>query len=163
MGVEMFHIDAGWFRGVGDWYPNPKKFPHGLAFIADEAHKSGLRFGIWVDWTQAALDTEPGALNVHDPKVREPAWWPMWGRTGNLRSSRVRRWTWVFPPRMIIFAAAVHGEHVGPADDPGQVAVRRPPPAGASTLRRYMILAAMLDRVLGQQGVRRETSSVPPP
>jgi alpha-galactosidase len=67
--VEMFHIDAGWFRGVGDWYPDPKKFPHGLAYIADEAHKQGLRFGIWVDWTQAALDTEPGALNIRDPKV----------------------------------------------------------------------------------------------
>ena len=83
LGVEMFHIDAGWFRGVGDWYPNPKKFPHGMAIIADEAHKNGLRFGIWVDWTQAALDTEPGALNVHDPKVRDwlvadvpPSWKP---------------------------------------------------------------------------------------
>jgi alpha-galactosidase len=71
LGLEMFHIDAGWFRGVGDWYPNPKKFPHGLAPIADEAHKQGLRFGIWVDWTQAALDTEPGALNVNDPKVHD--------------------------------------------------------------------------------------------
>lgn len=71
LGLEMFHLDAGWFRGVGDWYPDPKKFPHGLAFVADQAHKQGLRFGIWVDWTQAALDTEPGALNVHDPKVRD--------------------------------------------------------------------------------------------
>lgn len=71
LGLEMFHIDAGWFRGVGDWYPDPKKFPHGLGAIADAAHKQGLRFGIWVDWTQAALDTEPGALNVHDPKVKD--------------------------------------------------------------------------------------------
>jgi hypothetical protein len=71
LGLEMFHIDAGWFRGVGDWYPDPKKFPHGLAAIADEAHRQGLRFGIWVDWTQAALDTNPGALNVRDPKVRD--------------------------------------------------------------------------------------------
>jgi hypothetical protein len=83
LGLEMFHIDAGWFRGVGDWYPDPKKFPHGLGSIADEAHKQGLRFGIWVDWTQAALDTEPGALNVRDPKVRDwmvtdlpPTWKP---------------------------------------------------------------------------------------
>ena len=59
LGLEMFHLDAGWFRGVGDWYPDAKKFPHGLAFIADEAHRQGLRFGIWVDWTQAGLDTEP--------------------------------------------------------------------------------------------------------
>jgi alpha-galactosidase len=71
LGLEMFHIDAGWFRGVGDWYPNQQKFPHGLAPIADEAHKQGLRFGIWVDWTQAGLDTEPGALNVNDPKVHD--------------------------------------------------------------------------------------------
>ena len=42
LGLEMFHVDAGWFRGVGDWYPNPEKFPHGLAFIADAAHKQGL-------------------------------------------------------------------------------------------------------------------------
>jgi hypothetical protein len=83
LGVEMFHVDAGWFRGVGDWYPDPKKFPHGLAYIADEVHKQGLRFGIWVDWTQAALSTEPGALNVRDPKVRDwlvadvpPEWKP---------------------------------------------------------------------------------------
>ncbi len=83
LGMEMFHLDAGWFRGVGDWYPDPKKFPHGLAAIADEAHRKGLRFGIWVDWTQAGLDTEPGALNARDPKVRDwlvadvgPAWKP---------------------------------------------------------------------------------------
>ena len=71
LGLEMFHIDAGWFRGVGDWYPDPKKFPHGLALIADQAHQSGLRFGIWTDWSQAALDTAPGALNVRDPKVAD--------------------------------------------------------------------------------------------
>ncbi len=83
LGLEMFHVDAGWFRGVGDWYPNPQKFPHGLAFIADAAHKQGLRFGLWVDWTQAALDTEAGALNARDPRVRDwlvtdlpPEWKP---------------------------------------------------------------------------------------
>jgi hypothetical protein len=83
LGVEMFHLDAGWFRGVGDWYPDPKKFPHGLAYVADKAHEAGLRFGIWVDWTQAGTSTEAGALNVRDPRVRDwlaadvgPAWKP---------------------------------------------------------------------------------------
>lgn len=70
LGLEMFHIDAGWFRGVGDWHPDEKKFPHGLASIANAAHQQGLRFGIWVDWTQAGISKEPGALNVHDPNVR---------------------------------------------------------------------------------------------
>jgi len=71
LGLEMFHLDAGWFRGVGDWYPDSAKFPHGLASVADDAHRHGLRFGLWVDWTQAGLDTEPGSLNVHDPKVQD--------------------------------------------------------------------------------------------
>jgi disulfide oxidoreductase YuzD len=71
LGLEMFHLDAGWFRGPGDWYPNPLKFPHGVGRIADEAHRLGLKFGLWVDWTQAGLDTEPGALNARDPKIRD--------------------------------------------------------------------------------------------
>jgi hypothetical protein len=71
LGLEMFHLDAGWFRGVGDWYPDAKKFPHGLGFIADAAHREGLRFGVWVDWSQAGLDTAAGALNVRDERVRD--------------------------------------------------------------------------------------------
>ena len=71
LGLEMFQLDAGWFRGVGDWYPDPHKFPHGLAFIGDAAHRSGLRFGLWVDWAQAGLDTFPGALNARNPQVKD--------------------------------------------------------------------------------------------
>jgi alpha-galactosidase len=71
LGLEMFHLDAGWFRGVGDWYPDAAKFPHGLAPIAEEAHRHGLRFGLWVDWAQAGVDTASGSLNVHDAKVRD--------------------------------------------------------------------------------------------
>jgi hypothetical protein len=101
LGVEMFHIDAGWFRDVGDWYPNPRKFPHGLAVIADDAHKHGLKFGLWVDWSQAGLSTEPGALNVHDPKVHDwmvtdlpPDWKPepFKGQTIDLGVPEARQW-----------------------------------------------------------------------
>jgi alpha-galactosidase len=71
LGFEMFHMDAGWFRGVGDWYPNPAKFPRGLAPVADDAHRHGMRFGLWVDWSQAGVDTEPEALNIRDPQTRD--------------------------------------------------------------------------------------------
>jgi hypothetical protein len=71
LGLDMFHLDAGWFRGVGDWYPDSKKFPDGLASLADDAHQQGLKFGLWVDWTQAALGAQRGALNLKDPKVRD--------------------------------------------------------------------------------------------
>ena len=71
LGLEMFHLDAGWFRGVGDWYPDQKKFPEGLAAVSAEAHRHGMRFGLWVDWTQAGLSTSAGALNARDPRVRD--------------------------------------------------------------------------------------------
>jgi hypothetical protein len=81
LGFEMFHLDAGWFRAVGDWHPDRAKFPHGLATIADHAHQLGLKFGLWVDWAQAGTSKEQGALNVDDPRVRDwlitdpPAGW----------------------------------------------------------------------------------------
>jgi alpha-galactosidase len=71
LGFEMFHLDAGWFRGVGDWQPDPAKFPQGLAPIADYAHAHGLRFGLWMDWAQAGFDDRPGAVNIRDPHFHD--------------------------------------------------------------------------------------------
>lgn len=83
LGFEMFHMDAGWFRAVGDWHPDPKKFPHGLAALADHAHQLGLKFGLWADWAQAGTSTAKGALTIDDPRVRDwlttdppPGWKP---------------------------------------------------------------------------------------
>ena len=101
LGVELFHLDAGWFRDVGDWVADPQKFPHGLGVIASAAHDRGLRFGLWTDWTQAALSPAPGALNVRDPVVRdwlltdiEPGWKPeaFKGRTIDLGLPAARDW-----------------------------------------------------------------------
>ncbi len=63
MGGEMFVLDDGWFGrgkyardenhrdrvGLGDWVVNEEKLPHGLAFLADEAARRGLKFGLWVE------------------------------------------------------------------------------------------------------------------
>jgi hypothetical protein len=101
LGFEMFHVDAGWFRGVGDWNPNPTKFPHGLQPVADEAHAHGLKFGLWVDWTQAALDTAPGSLNIRDPQVKNwlttdlPASWKpdeFKGQTIDIGAPEAKAW-----------------------------------------------------------------------
>src|SRR5207248_697951 len=101
---EMFEspiVLFGGFRDVGDWYPNPQKFPRGLAVIADDAHKHGLKFGIWVDWTQAGLSTQPGALNARDPKVRDwmvtdiPTDWkpePFKGQTIDIGVPEAKQW-----------------------------------------------------------------------
>ena len=71
LGFEMLHIDAGWFRGVGDWVPDPTKFPHGLAPLADHAHSLGMKFGLWVDWAQAGTSRAAHALDAHDTRIRD--------------------------------------------------------------------------------------------
>ena len=56
LGVERFVMDDGWFgqrntdmAGLGDWYVNPQKFPHGLKPLIDKVHSLGMDFGLWVE------------------------------------------------------------------------------------------------------------------
>ena len=63
LGIELYHIDAGWYKGVGNWHANPTKFPNGLEKVADYAHSKGLKFGLWVGWTQG------GSSKADDPNV----------------------------------------------------------------------------------------------
>ena len=99
LGFEMFHLDAGWFRGVGDWVPDPKKFPNGLAVISDYAHAHGLKFGLWVNWAEAGADTDPGALNVFNPKPAT-GWLPMYLQNGSPIHSWDARSIWECRPHV---------------------------------------------------------------
>lgn len=63
LGGEMFVLDDGWFgsgqyarddrnrdtAGLGDWTVNLRKIPHGLGWLAEEAGRRGLKFGLWVE------------------------------------------------------------------------------------------------------------------
>ncbi len=56
IGTERFVMDDGWFgqrkddhAGLGDWYVNPVKFPHGLKPLIDKVHSLGMDFGLWVE------------------------------------------------------------------------------------------------------------------
>ncbi len=56
IGVERFVMDDGWFgqrandhAGLGDWYVNKEKFPHGLKPLIDKVHSLGMEFGLWVE------------------------------------------------------------------------------------------------------------------
>lgn len=72
LGMEMFGLDAGWFRGLGDWHPDPAKFPNGLAPIADYAHSKGLLFGLWVAWTQGdRIVRGDETVSFENPRQRE--------------------------------------------------------------------------------------------
>ena len=56
LGVDRFVMDDGWFgqrktdhAGLGDWYVNPDKFPHGLKPLIEKVHSLGMDFGLWVE------------------------------------------------------------------------------------------------------------------
>lgn len=56
LGVELFVMDDGWFgrrntdrAGLGDWTPNPEKFPNGLKALVDYVNHLGMDFGLWVE------------------------------------------------------------------------------------------------------------------
>jgi alpha-galactosidase len=56
IGVEMFVIDDGWFKGrvddhagLGDWTVDKNKFPNGLKPMIERINEMGLDFGIWIE------------------------------------------------------------------------------------------------------------------
>ncbi len=93
-GVGVYWLDAGWYAGNegeswdrsrGNWNPDPKKFPHGMKVLADEAHKNGLKFLLWFDpevaspgsdlatkhpeWLIRRSDKEAGLVNMGNPQA----------------------------------------------------------------------------------------------
>ncbi|EAU32191.1 alpha-galactosidase C precursor [Aspergillus terreus NIH2624] len=83
LGVKLLVMDDGWFgkdyprtsdaAGLGDWVPNPARFPNGLAPMVDQItslkvanSSANLLFGIWV---------EPEMVNPDSALYREhPEW-----------------------------------------------------------------------------------------
>ncbi|HEX2863479.1 MAG TPA: alpha-galactosidase, partial [Deinococcales bacterium] len=56
VGVELFVVDDGWFvgrkddtAGLGDWTPDPAKFPNGLNPLIQHVQGLGMAFGLWVE------------------------------------------------------------------------------------------------------------------
>ncbi len=54
LGVELVVLDLGWARAIGDWRPDPQKFPRGLAPLAERARSYGMRFGVHVALAQCS-------------------------------------------------------------------------------------------------------------
>ena len=73
VGAERFVLDDGWFRGrnddtaaLGDWSPDPVKYPRGLGPLVDHVRELGLEFGLWV---------EPEMANANSDLLRaHPDW-----------------------------------------------------------------------------------------
>jgi len=80
LGVELFVLDAGWYRGtgiadqwdftsgLGSWMVDPEKFPSGLRSMADLAHSHGLKFGLWFEPERVARSL------VGEPDMPQEEW-----------------------------------------------------------------------------------------
>jgi alpha-galactosidase len=101
LGVRYLVIDAGWYMPeapgahwattMGDWEPNPARFPHGLAATAAGIRARGLIPGLWMEPEHVARDSAAfhqidhllkrdgqtltlelrRAWDLHDPWVRD--------------------------------------------------------------------------------------------
>ena len=65
VGVERFVLDDGWFHrrdndkaALGDWWPDARKYPRGLAPLIDHVRALGLQFGLWVEPEMVNPDSE---------------------------------------------------------------------------------------------------------
>jgi len=65
LGVERFVLDDGWFgrrrddrTSLGDWTPDPQRFPDGLAPLIDRVHALGMDFGLWVEPEMVSPDSD---------------------------------------------------------------------------------------------------------
>lgn len=56
MGVEVFYIDYGWSRSVGDWEPDRNRFPNGLDPLINRVHEDRMKFGLWVAFGETTPD-----------------------------------------------------------------------------------------------------------
>ncbi|MEO5715858.1 MAG: glycoside hydrolase family 36 protein [Luteolibacter sp.] len=72
-GVRYLVIDAGWYKtdgtdwssGHGDWNPNPRMFPDGLAATADAIRQRGMIPGLWFEMETAGSQSTAFKLGKH--------------------------------------------------------------------------------------------------
>lgn len=55
-GIDTFVLDDGWFgsrdrdnSSLGDWTPDPRKLPHGLATLSQRCRDRDMKFGLWIE------------------------------------------------------------------------------------------------------------------
>ena len=68
MGGELFVMDDGWFGvkyprltdncALGDWEVDRNELPNGIGWLVEQAHKHGIKFGIWIEPEMANTTSE---------------------------------------------------------------------------------------------------------
>lgn len=81
MGIEVFVIDTGWYEKTGDWVVNRERFRDGMKKVKAKLDEYGMRLGLWIGPTLAAVSSEahkhnPDCKIAWNGKVPEPQ--PIW-------------------------------------------------------------------------------------
>ena len=86
LGVERFVLDDGWFpnrpndhSGLGDWWPDPHKYPQGLGPLVAHVLALGMEFGLWV---------EPEMVNPDSTLFRQHPDWALQTASQPLQTAR---------------------------------------------------------------------------
>jgi alpha-galactosidase len=65
LGIEVFHVDDGWFStrrdeysGLGDWFVSKEKFPNGLKPLVEKVKSLGMEFSLWIEPENVNVDSE---------------------------------------------------------------------------------------------------------
>lgn len=65
LGIELFVLDDGWFgkrdddsTSLGDWYPDLRKLPGGIAALSEKIEKLGMKFGLWFEPEMVSEDSD---------------------------------------------------------------------------------------------------------
>ena len=102
-GYRYVVIDDGWEaperNGDGDLVSDPERFPSGIAALADDVHRLGLRFGIYTDAGTRTCAGYVASLGYEFRDARRFAEWGVdyvkidWCNTGGL-GTRAVYWKW---------------------------------------------------------------------
>jgi len=85
---QVFVIDDGYQAAVGDWLSINEKFPQGLAGLADQVRRCGLRAGLWLAPFVARGNSKlfrehpDWVLRDRKGKPQLAGWNPNWGLEG---------------------------------------------------------------------------------
>ncbi len=106
LGYKWVVLDDGWQTAEGDWYLNPKKFPHGekdMKKFVEKIHRKGLKAKLW--WAPLAVDPGTDLIKKHpemlllnkEQKPEDITWWdsyylcPAYGETLDYTKKLVRK------------------------------------------------------------------------
>jgi alpha-galactosidase len=107
LGAELFVIDAGWYAGaganglfdsdsgLGNYEPEPGRFPNGLKPLTDYAHSLGMKFGLWVEPERVDLMTL-GPGGVDEPWLATQRGWYQSNHAGQICLANAKARHWVF-------------------------------------------------------------------